>query len=255
MNTHLIIPDSHAHYQHHNKRAEWLGRLINDVKPDVVIHIGDSADMPSLSSYDRGKKSFQGRTYRADIDSHLDFQSRLWDTVRATKKRLPRRVFCIGNHEQRIHKAIDVQPELEGVIGFGDLQLEDFYDEVIPYDGLTPGVINIDGVHYAHYHVSGVMGKPIAGVHSAYSLTAKRFVSCTAGHSHLADLNFQTNGDGKKVIGCLVGSYMDYHSDWAGSASDYWWSGVVVKRNVVNGMYDPQFISLESIKREYQYGT
>ena len=73
MSTHIVFSDAHAHYQHNNNRAEWLGELIRDVKPDTVVALGDQADMPSLSGYDKGKKSFQGRTYRADIDVHSDF--------------------------------------------------------------------------------------------------------------------------------------------------------------------------------------
>jgi predicted MPP superfamily phosphohydrolase len=114
----LVIPDAHAHYQHHNKRAEWLGELIADVKPDVVINIGDAWDMPSLSSYDRGRKSFQGRTYRADIDAGLDFQDRLWSRVKRRKKKRPLSVFCVGNHEQRIARAVDLQPELDGAVAY-----------------------------------------------------------------------------------------------------------------------------------------
>src|SRR5690242_10114791 len=100
--SHLVIPDPHAHYQHANTRADWLARLIIDRKPDVVVCLGDLADMPSLSGYDRGKRTFQGRTYRQDIDSALEFNDRLWAPVRATKKRLPLRVILEGNHEHRI---------------------------------------------------------------------------------------------------------------------------------------------------------
>ena len=251
MSTHLVIPDSHAHYQHHNKRAEWLGKLINDVKPDIVIHIGDSADMPSLAGFDKGKKAAIGRTYKADIQAHLDWNDRLWETVKSTKKRLPRRVFCVGNHEERINKAINSQPELEGAIGMADLELEYFYDQVIPYNGGSPGVIELDGVSYAHFHVSGLMGRPTGGEHPAHSLVTKQFSSCTAGHSHLADLCYRTSTTGKKIIGCLAGVYQDYDADWAGEVNRLWWRGVVVKRNVSNGTYDPQFISLDAIKREY----
>lgn len=251
MSSHLVIPDSHAHYLHHNRRAEWLGHLINDLKPDTVIHIGDSADMPSLSGYDKGKKSFQGRTYRADIDAHLDWQDRCWGIVKAAKKRLPRRVFCVGNHEERINKAINLQPELEGAISMQDLELEYFYDEVVPYQGGSPGSIELDGIHYAHYHVSGLMGRPVGGEHPAHSLVTKRFVSCTAGHSHLADLCIRTDTAGRKIMGCLAGVYQDYESDWAGEVNRLWWRGVVFKRNVDRGAYDPEFISLDRIKREY----
>lgn len=251
MTTHLVIPDSHAHPNYHNKRAEWLSKLIIDIKPDVVIHIGDSADMPSLSSYDKGKRSFHGRTYRADIDSHLDFQDRLWSPLRGRKKRLPRAIFCVGNHEQRIHKALDLSPELDGTIGFQDLELGEWYDDIVPYKGSTPGIIEVDGILYAHYFTSGVMGRPIGGEHPAFSLLTKQFKSCTAGHLHLSDGCVRTAGDGRKVMAAVVGCYQDYHSEWAGEVNSLWWRGVLVKHNVDNGVYDPQWISIESLKRAY----
>lgn len=249
--THLFVTDQHAHYQHNNKRAEYLGELIADTKPDTVIFGGDLVDMPSLSSYDRGKKSFHGRTYRADVDSGVDFLDRVFSLVRKRKKRLPRFVFLEGNHENRIRKAVNIQPELEGTVSFADLQLGQYFDDIVEYEGTTPGVIQIDGVSYAHFFVSGVMGRPISGEHPAYSLLAKQFSSCSAGHIHTADLAYRTSADGRKVMGLLGGCFQDYDSDWAGEANRLWWRGCVLKRNVEKGQYDPQFISLEALKKEY----
>ena len=45
MKTHLILPDSHAHPDYSNDRYTWIGKLIMDIKPDVLINIGDTADM------------------------------------------------------------------------------------------------------------------------------------------------------------------------------------------------------------------
>lgn len=249
--THLVIPDTHAHFQHHNKRAEWLGYLINDVKPDVVIHLGDSADMPSLSSYDRGTKGFQGRTYRADVDAHLDFNDRLWNIVRSAKRKLPFRVILEGNHEHRIKKAINIQPELEGAISFADLELDRYYDEVVEYNGRSPGVITVDGISYAHFFISGVMGKAIGGIHPAYSILQKGHGSSTAGDLHLLSYDVQTGIGGRRIQGMVAGCYQDYDADWAGEANRLWWRGVIVKRNVENGNYDPTFISIDAIKKEY----
>lgn len=249
--THLVIPDTHAHFQHHNKRAEWLGHLINDVKPDVVIHLGDSADMPSLSSYDRGTKGFQGRTYRADVDAHLDFNDRLWNIVRSAKRKLPFRVILEGNHEHRIKKAINIQPELEGAISFADLELDRYYDEVVEYNGRSPGVITVDGIAYAHFFISGVMGKSIGGAHPAYSILQKGHGSATAGDLHLLSYECQTGIAGKRIQGLVAGCYQDYEADWAGEANKLWWRGVVIKRNVENGNYDPEFISIDRMKKAY----
>ena len=248
---HLVIPDVHCHPDHHNDRAFWLGKLINDVKPDVVIHLGDSADMPSLSSYDKGTKAFHGRNYSRDVNSHLDFSDKLWSIVKSSKRKLPKRVFLEGNHEHRIKKAINLQPELEGAISFNDLDLSRYYDEVVEYNGRSPGVITLDGINYAHFFISGVLGKAIGGTHPAFSILAKGHQSSTAGDLHLLSYNQQTALDGRRLQGLVAGCYQDYDAHWAGEANKLWWRGVVVKRNVSDGCYDPQFISIEQMKKEY----
>ena len=64
---HLVIPDCQVKPGISVKYLENIGKYIVEKLPDVIVCIGDFADMPSLSSYDIGKKSFEGRTYKADI--------------------------------------------------------------------------------------------------------------------------------------------------------------------------------------------
>lgn len=251
MASHLVISDQHAHFEHSNHRADYLAQLIIDIHPDVVINIGDAADMPSLSAYDKGKRSFHGKSYKKDIEAHLEFQERMWGPVRARKKKMPRRIFLEGNHEHRIERALDLSPELEGTIGFKDFDLDRYYDEIIRYDGDTPGIVEVDGVQYAHYFISGVLGRPIGGMHPAASLIAKGLTSCTAGHLHLADWSTHTTADGRKLMGCLCGVYQDYDSGWAGKINQLWWRGLVFKTNVDAGRYDPAFISLNTLQKAY----
>lgn len=252
--TYLIIPDQHAHPDHHNDRADWMGKLIKELRPDIVVNMGDTADMASLSSYDKGTAKFYTRNYERDIESHLDFQDRLWRPIRKTKKKQPYRVVLQGNHEYRIDKAVDSSPELAGDkfgISIRDLDFNKYYHEYIPYKGQTPGVWESDGVSFAHFFVSGVMGRPIGGEHSAYSLITKNFTSCVAAHSHTVDYAVRTDTQGKKIMGLVAGVYQDYDSDWAGHVNDLWWRGCVILHNVDNGTYDPQFVSLKQLEKEY----
>lgn len=249
--THLIIPDQHAHPDFPNDRADLLGRLIKEVKPDVVVNLGDAADMPSLCSYDKGTRDFQGRNYGKDIASHLEFQERMWGPVKRSKKKLPRRVFLEGNHEHRIKRCLSLSPELEGAVSFDDLQLKDFYDDIVEYNGSTPGITHIDGIDYAHYFITGVSLRPISGEHSAHSLLTKRFVSSTCGHTHTLDYTIRTRGDGVKINGLVAGVYQDYAANFAGEANNLWWNGVVIKMEVNNGDYDPVFVSYQQLKRMY----
>lgn len=249
--THVFITDCHAHPGYNNDRAVIASKFIAELRPDVVVVGGDTGDFPSLCSYEKGKRSFQGRTYAADVAAHNDFQDKLWHYVRKAKKRLPRRITLIGNHEQRIDRAIELQPELEGVIGYGDLDLSRYYDTVVPYNGGTPGGIEIDGIYYAHYLVSGISGRPVSGEHHASALLAKRYSSCSVGHTHLLDYAVKTQNNGHKIMGLSGGCFQDYDAQWAGDCNKLWWRGLVVKRNVDKGMYDTQFISLDYLKKKY----
>jgi hypothetical protein len=222
-----------------------------DIRPEVVIHMGDSADLPSLSGYDKGKRSFIGKTYRQDIEAHLDFQRRMWEPVFNRKKKLPYSVFLIGNHEQRIERALDQSPELVGSIGFQDLELEKYYNTIVPYEGSSPGTIEIDGVTYAHYFTSGVLGRAVNTEHTAYTLIAKNLSSCTTGHTHTLEYCVRTKASGEKVHGLSCGCFQDYTNDWAGEIGKLWDRGVIVKRNVKAGNYDLEWICLETIIKEY----
>jgi len=47
------------------------------------------------------------------------------------------------------------------------------------------------------------------------------------------------------------GVFQDYDSDWAGECNALWTRGVLVKRNVQDGFYDPQWISIDAMKKAY----
>lgn len=251
---HLVIPDQHAAPETSQIRADWLGKLILDLKPDVVVNIGDAIDLASLADHEKGKASFIGASYSKDIEAHLEFQARLWKPLRKAKRKRPLSIFLEGNHEYRIKRALNNSPELAGErygISFKDLQLEDFYHQVIEYSGSTPGIIELDGILYAHYFVSGLMGRPIGGEHHAHSLLAKNLQSSTCGHSHSVDWAVRSTVAGRKMMGCVVGVYQDYDAKWAGTINNLWYPGVVIKREVEDGHYSPEFVSLSRLRKEY----
>jgi len=64
---HLVLPDVQAKPDNDFTYLTAIGNYIVAKKPDVIINIGDFADMESLSSYDKGKRSFEGRSYKRDI--------------------------------------------------------------------------------------------------------------------------------------------------------------------------------------------
>ena len=250
MRTHLIIPDQHATPGESNRRFDWMGQFIYDLRPDVVINMGDGPHMDSLSVYDRGTVRFEGQRYKADIEVAVDADERMFHVVRKHKKAMPRRVRLIGNHEQRIIRASERASEFYGFLTLDDLQLDRNYDEVVEYDGQTPGSCIIDGVTYSHYAVNN-LGKPLGGIHHAHQLLSKKHCSITVAHSHMFDMKVHTRMDGQKIIGLVAGVFQEHHSDYAGHNNRDWWRGVVVKREVENGTYDLEQVSLARLRREY----
>jgi hypothetical protein len=249
--TYILIPDQHAHPDYHNDRADWAGKLIADVKPDVVVNMGDAIDLASLSSYDKGTRAFVGRSYLKDLNSHLDFQERLWAPMKRLKKKMPHSIYLEGNHEHRVERALDLSPELTGTIGFKDFAFDDYYNVVQRYEGGTPGVFQLDDILFAHYFVTGVSGRPIGGERAAHMHLAKIGQSAIAAHSHIFDYATRTNTVGRTTNGLVVGCYQDYSNDWAGNVANLWRRGMVILRNVEAGDYDVQWCSIEALKKEY----
>lgn len=243
--THLVIPDSHAHPDYDNTRYSVLSNLVADLKPNTVIDIGDWFDMASLCSYDKGTKGFQGRRYQADIAAGIEAQDRLLSPLRGRKKKLPRFVRCLGNHENRINRAIDKEPELlDGTIGLSDLQSKEYKWEEYPF--LSP--VNVDGVNYSHYFVSGTMGRPVS---SAKAMLNHQNATCIMGHTHTLDVANRSNIEGRRLWAIFCGVFQDYTPGFAYSSDYLWWPGVLVLHNVQNGDFDPEFISMKRLKEVY----
>jgi hypothetical protein len=175
----------------------------------------------------------------------------MWSPVRATKKKMPYRVVLEGNHEHRVERALDLSPELAGTIGFSDYGFSDYYHDVIRYDGQLPGIFKSDGILFAHYFPTGISGRPMGGIAPARMLAQKNKISCVAAHSHTFDFFSERNISGQ-VLNCLVaGCYQDYINDWSGPVGQFWQAGVAVLRNVEDGSYDLQWISLNSLREAY----
>ena len=63
----IVIGDEHVAPGQNLRRADWLGRFINDVKPNRVVHIGDFGTFDSLSAWDKDKRKLKGRYQEQSI--------------------------------------------------------------------------------------------------------------------------------------------------------------------------------------------
>lgn len=200
--------------------------------------------MPSLCTYDKGTKGFEGRRYKKDIEAMWDAQERINTPIRRHKKKVPRRVRTLGNHEHRIVKAVERDAVLEGTISLDDLGSKDFGWE--QHDFLE--AVDINGVLFQHYFTSGIMGRPVA---SARAGVLTQGQSIVMGHAHTFDHCVIGSANGKHRHGLVCGVYQDFDSGYAGPANKLWRRGIAMLRNVDQGDFDLEWISLERIKRAY----
>lgn len=253
--TAIVFTCAHADPRSDNERADWLGSLIYDIRPDYVVDLGDTADLASLSSHDTRKPEVMNITnYERDIDAYNDFQERLRHKFKVNKRKRPTFIGHEGNHENRIKKALSYDPRLSGSrygISFGHLETSRWYDEYWEYSNSAPAISNYDGVSYAHYLGAGNYGRAMSGVRHAANLIAKRHSSITVGHSHKRDLYIKDDAFPHPSIGLVAGCYKGRAEEWAGQANSEWWKGVIIKRHIENGCYDPEFVSMARLEKEY----
>jgi hypothetical protein len=242
---HMVIPDTQCKPGVPLEHLSWAGQYAAEKRPEVIIFIGDHADMPSLSSYDKGKKSFEGRRYKADIEAAKRGMSLFLDPITAVEGYFPRLVMTLGNHENRINRAVEDEPHLDGLLSVDDLLYKESGFEVYPY--LAPVVI--DGVAYCHFFTSGVMGRPVS---SAKALNTKKHQSCVMGHVQRREIDYQYNATGKRITSIFCGAFYQHDEDYLtpqGNAET--WRGVWVLNQVRDGEYDEMPVSLDYLKRRY----
>lgn len=242
---HAVIPDCQIKPGVPTDHLEYIGRYLADKRPDVIVCIGDFADMPSLSSYDRGKRTHALMTYAEDVQSVHRAMKRLMAPIRAVRGYKPRLVLTLGNHEDRIARAINEDGRLHGTIGLADLRYKEAGWEVYPF--LQPVVI--DGIAYAHYFTSGVLGRPVS---SARALVRSRHMSATMGHVQKTDLDMgDVRADGRPIVGLFCGTCYEHDEVYLGPQGNVYRRQIVMCHEVIDGSYDPMFVSLDFLRRKY----
>lgn len=238
----LVMPDAHVEHGQDLKRFEWFKNLEKEIQPDFTVCLGDFADMKSLCSYDKGKKEFEGRRYKKDVEATHKALDVLGPGNGTTN-----RIMLIGNHEHRIVKACSLQPELDGVLSIDDLGYKSYGWQ--QYDFKVP--VEINGVTFCHYLPSGIMGYAISGNNAASSILAKHFTSAVVGHSHLFDYSERTDPYGNRKIAMAAGCFFEHDEEYAGPANRMYRRGVAVLHRVHNGEFDVEWVSINRLKEEY----
>lgn len=253
--THLVIPDSQVRPGISVEYLRHIGEYIVRKRPDVIVHLGDFCDFESLGQYDKGKRSAEGKRVQADIAASIFGMATLLGPLKKLQEQQkaegvgvyePRLVLTLGNHEDRLTRHVNSNPELHGFLDMSILEYEKFGWEVIPY--LTP--IKINGVNYCHFYPNVMTGKALTG--TAQNMLKTIGESYTMGHRQTLDVATRfLPSSGVQQWGLIAGAGYPHQETYKGSQGNHHWRGIIVKHRVSNGSYDPLFISLDWLKSEY----
>lgn len=238
---HLIIPDVQAKPGVRLDHLEWVGKYIAEKRPDVVVCIGDFADIEGLSRYDMGTIRGENKRLKRDLDVAREAMDLLTAPFRNLDGYAPEMHLTMGNHEDRLNRFANEHPYLEEVVGTHMLNYEDWGWKVHPF--LKP--VTIDGVDYAHYFISGQKGYAVS---SANAMRTKRTRSSIMGHNQRTDVSFDPLSH-QWFIFCGLCCLHDEH--YLGPQGNENRRQILVLHEVEEGRADPMFVSLRFLEKAY----
>lgn len=246
---HMFMPDSQVRPGVPTEHLEWAAKYIAAKRPDVIVNAGDFWDMPSLSSYDRGKRSAEGRRYKDDIDAG----ARALELFERTLKRYagrgyrPRKVALCGNHEERICRAADEDPRSNYTLD--DLTWKKWGWEFSPF--LQPVVI--DGIAYAHYFPIGPQGRVVNsknGAPTAKAQVSRMMQSCVAGHRQGLDVAI-VHTPTRTYRGIQAGSFYRHPESYLTPMGDNYWRGLICLQDVRDGEFGLMEVDMSYLERRF----
>ena len=242
--THLVIPDTQCRPDVPLEHLVWAGQYIKEIQPDVVVHLGDHWDFPSLSSYEKiGSKWFEGKRVLADIEAGNRGLELLEESMNGFQPK--RKILLRGNHEDRLTRALNDQPRLEGLVGFDKFNDVALGWEVVPFLEVKP----VDDIWYSHYFANPLTGKPYGGMPETMLKSIGH--SFTMGHRQGRREASRYLADGSEQRALIVGSYYQHTEDYLGAQGNHHWRGLIVKREVRNGTYDMMEVSLRYLRARF----
>ena len=244
----LVVADTQCKSEEDLEYMLWVGHYIAEKQPDVIVHIGDHYDFPSLSSYDKGKSSAEGKRLVKDIEAgNIGFEY-LNMAIQKHKDYNPRKIFCLGNHENRLDRYIDDNPELIGTLGTDFLLFAKYGWEVHPF--LKP--VEVNGIFFVHYLANPFSGKPYGG--NAMNILKTVGRSFVVGHKQTLDSAIRPTIDGKLQLGIINGACYPFNEKYKGFQGNNHFRGITVLHEAQDGFAVPMFVSLDYMKEKY-YGN
>jgi len=242
MSTIMVIPDCQVRPGVSLRHLTAIGKYAAEKQPDVIVNLGDFADMPSLSRYSIGTAEAEGARYRADIECAQDAMAMLMAPIKARSGYRPRMILTLGNHEDRIDREANANPRWKGFLTTRDLGYEKHGWKVVPF----LRVANVNGVEFSHYFVTGTMARPAS---SAAALLRQRQRSAIMGHVQKIDFAIHPQ---TQQTALMAGVCYTHDEKFLTPQGNNCKRGIWMLHEVRGGRFDLMFVSLGFLMRKYK---
>lgn len=247
----LVIPDIQAKPGDDLKHIEALNKYILDKRPENIVQLGDLWDFPSLSSYDRGKKTAEGRRLVDDWEIGCMAVAVLmegWEDANYE----PTLIYTAGNHEYRVDRHADEYPNMDGFMPDYLGYMEAMGWEAYPF--LEP--VTLEGITFCHFFPKNSKGGVSAasarnGAASAMAQLKNNMTSCIAGHKQGYDSATYPTAKGR-LRAEIVGSFYQHDEEYMGPHGNGYWRGVLMLNRVDGkGDYSKLEVDLAWLMEKY----
>ena len=248
----LVIGDSHDSPKMSKDRFFWIGKFCAELKPDILIHIGDISSFDSLCHFipdDTYTAKVTKPLYQEDMDS---LQKCLQELDRGMGKFNVRKILTEGNHENRLHKYADKNPPVFGMLQekFYEL-MESFNWKCIEYAKM----FEFGGVNFCHCPKNS-MGREYGGINAERKIATESSKDLVFGHSHrFQDIRVPVLGsplEYRRVVN--VGSSMPYgHIEEYAKHNLSGWTWLITELRIWdNHIQEVNSISMQTLEERYK---
>lgn len=245
----LVIGDAHVAPGQNLNRFKWANKFIHDYRPHRIVIIGDFLTMDSLSDWDRDKrKKMENRRYKADIECGIEALDLMLERV---DKDLPI-VYTEGNHEERLKRYIDRNPEWDGMVSIEtdlltSIRNKGYKVDFIPYK--TDWTYK--GTSFVHVPIQET-GRPVGGKTATQRTLDIYQNSCVFGHTHKLDVACKHRHNAPHLQQAInVGCFFEHIDEYAQGSVTSYWRGLVVLNQYANNRSDISTFSLGWLKATY----
>lgn len=239
----VCIGDTHAHPDYDNKRFKALGQFCAEEQPDFIVQIGDWSDMVSFNTHG-SKLEHEGARWKNDVEVTQDSLAEFERPIRRRKRKMPRKIITLGNHEHRINRWLEEHPTAIGHVSVEMLGFEKFGWAVFPF-GRETEIAGFDFVH----HLGSQTGRA-AAISSPSNGIKSLGKSTVVGHTHIAQhipVPYKDRTVHGLDLGCAIHKSMGHSEGWSHPTAHKYRRCVWVLDNAANGDADFREVRLSSL--------